>query len=268
MNLGYGLGELFSKYNILLNGTDRIYVEPLAKRDYILENTTPYSILIDNFLEIKVRAWTKVVVEVAKYLQVNYPLPLEELYSFRTTWSKAAVFGPEKFLDNCVRILDNLYVSTNFTALHSVWFVQDLLEKYNISLSSCYLLIHRSPVAEPLEVQNAIREVVKASFTKYLIEEKGKSEEIAINIVKNFKFINEVLSKITRSYNDFFLYDNTIVLSTYKSRLLIDYKKYSGWTDKQILAVKKYLDYYTDFFTQVYKTMKSERIHLQFIFSN
>ena len=258
MYLGYGLDELFQKYNILLNGTERIYVQSLEKRDYVLENTSPYSIVVDNFLEVKVKAWTKVVEDVAKYLQTNYPLPLEELYAFRTKWSKAAVFGPEKFLDNCVQISENLFVSINFTALHSLWFVQDILEKYNIDLSSCYLLIHRSPVAEPLEVQNAVREVVKTSFTNYLIEEKGKSKEAAINIVENFKFINAVLSKITRSYYDFFLFDSPAILSTYKSKLICDYKKYSGWTEKQILTVKKYLDYYTDFFTQVQKTMKLE----------
>ena len=256
MYLGYGLDELFQKYNILLNGTQRIYTQSLTKRDYVLENTTPYSIVIDNFLEIKIKAWTKVVVGVVKYLQANYPLPLEELYEFRTDWSKAAVFGPEKFLDNCVEVCDGLFVSVNFTALHSLWFIQDILKKYKIDLSTCYLLIHRAPVAEPVEVQNAVREVVKNSFTRYLIDEKKKTEEIAINIVKNFKHINLVLSQITRSYYDFFLFDNPIPLATYKSKLILEYKKYSGWSEKQIEIVKKYLDYYTDFFRQVSKTMK------------
>ena len=265
MEIGHGLEALFKKHKILLSGTERIYVQSLAKRDYILENTTPYSIVIDNFLEIKVRAWTKVVVEVAKYLQLNYPLPLDDLYSFRTKWSKAVVFGKEKFLDNCVQIDENLFVSTNFTALHSLWFIQDLLEKYKISLSSCYLLIHRSPIAEPLEVQNAIRKVVKESFTNYLIEEKGKSSETAINIAKNFEFINDVLAKISRTYYDFFLFDNTVTLSNYKSKLIADYEIYSGWSVKQITTAKKYLDYYTDFFTEVKKTMKLARIHLQSI---
>ena len=259
MYLGYGLDELFQKYNILLNGAQRIYTQSLTKRDYVLENTTPYSIVIDNFLEIKIKAWTKVVVGVVKYLQANYPLPLEELYEFRTDWSKAAVFGPEKFLDNCVEVCDGLFVSTNFTALHSIWFIQDVLKKYKIDLSTCYLLIHRAPIVEPVEVQNAVREVVKDSFKRYLIDEKKKTEEVATNIVKNFKYINAVLSKITRSYYDFFLFDSPISLANYKSKLILEYKKYSGWSEKQIKIVKKYLDNYTDFFSLVCKTMKETK---------
>lgn len=256
MKLGYGLDELFNKHNILLIGTERIYVQSLRERDYVLENTTPFSIVIDNFLEIKVKAWTKVVEGVAKYLQSNYPLPLEELYAFRTKWSKAAVFAPEKFLDNCVQIGEKLYVSQNFTALHSLWFIQDLLEKYKIDLTTCYLLIHRSPVSEPIEVQDAVRTAVKDLFTEFMINHKGKSKEAAENIVKNFKYINAVLSKITRSYYDFFLFDSANLLSTYKSKLLIDYKSYCGWTEKQRDTAKKYLDYYTEFFTELKKTLK------------
>lgn len=268
MKIGYGLDDLFNKYNIVLNGDERIYVQSLTERDYNLESTTPFCLVIDNFLELREKAWTRIVKGVAKYLQTNYPLPLDELYEYRTEWSKAAVFGPDKFLDNCEKVCEDLYVSVNFTALHSLWFIQDLLKLYKIDLSSCYLMIHRSPIAEPLEVQEAIRKVVKNSFTNYLIETKGKDKEKALKIVDNFKYLNAVLSKITRSYYDFFLLDSALILSIYKSKLLQEYRKYVIWNDKQLASVKRYLDYFTDFHTEIKKILSKMKHHLTSISAN
>ena len=268
MKIGHGLDELFNKYNIVLNGDERIYAQTLVERDYNLESTTPFCLVIDGFLELREKAWTRIVKGVAQYLQANYPLPLDELYDYRTQWSKAAVFGPDKFLDNCEYVCEDLYVSVNFTALHSLWFIQDLLKLYKIDLSTCYLLIHRSPIAEPHEVQDAIRKVVKESFTNYLIEEKGKEKEKAIKIVDNFKYINSVLSKITRSYYDLFLLDSALILSIYKSKILQDYKKYVSWNDKQLAQVKRCLDYFTDFHTEIKKVLSKTKPHLTSISAN
>lgn len=268
MKIGHGLDELFAKHNILLNKTERIYAQSLVERDYNLENTTPFCLVVDGYLELREKAWTKIVKGVATYLQSNYPLPLEELYNFRTKWSKAAVFGPTNFLNNCACVAPNLYVSVNFTSLHSLWFVQDLFELYKVDLSNCYLLIHRSPYAEPIEVQNYIIDVVKESFTNYLISERDKKPEIAQKIVKNIEYLNKILEKVSRSYFNFFLIDSPITLSNLKSRLLIDHGKYVAWSEKQLASARNCLDYYTDFFREIGKVMSLGNRHLSSINAN
>lgn len=40
------------------------------------------------------------------------------------------------------------------------------------------------------------------------------------------------------SYNDFFLFDDTLALSNYKSRLIKDYPKYIQWNESQVKTVK------------------------------
>lgn len=57
-------------------------------------------------------------------------------------------------------------------------------------------------------------------------------------IVKNFDALNKVLSKMGTSYNDFFLFDDTLALSNYKSRLIKDYPKYIQWNESQVKTVK------------------------------
>ena len=256
MKLGYGLDEVFKKYNIFLFGTERIYSQSLIERDYDLENTIPYFLIIDNRLRLTFKAWTTTIIEIVTYLQKYYPLPLEELYNFRTKWSKAQIFGPNKFIANCKQIDNNLFVSVNFTALHSLWFIQDILQFYKIDLSTCHLLIHRPPSAEPKEVQNIVSKVVKESFTSYLVDEKNKSADFAKKVVDNFKYFNKVLFQISKSKYDFFLIDSASTLSNYKSRVLIDYKKYTVWSEKQLKIAKECLDYYTDFFTAIKTFLK------------
>lgn len=257
MTFGHGLDELFKEYKVLVFRTERIYIESLTNRNFDLENTTPYSLLIDNYFEARDRAWTKIIVKALQYLQLNYPRPLEELYSFHTEWSNARVFGPEKFIQNCEFVSDNLFVSVNFTSRHALWFIQDILKLYNIDLSSCYILIHRSPSSEPKPVREYIERVVKAAFRNFLINEKKKSEMSADNIIKSLETMNKVLAKMSPGYNNLFLFDTALVLSNYKSKLLHEHSKYCVWSDKQITIVKKCLDFYTEFFSKVTKYLDS-----------
>lgn len=252
---GNGLDSLFAKYNVVCVGTTRIYGHSLADRSWNVENTAPFCVVVNGELELWDRAWSKIVKGIVQYLQATYPIDKEILYQYRTEWSKAQVFGKEKFIINSEKICEDLYVSINFTAVHSVWFIQDMLKLYNVDLNKCFLLIHRPPEREPKEIRDTIKNVVTDAF-KFFLKEKGKDDSTIESIMKIFEVINKVQAKISKSYSDFFLMDSTLVVANWKSKLLINYPKFISWSDKQVRMVKKVLDYYTEFYGDVSKTIK------------
>lgn len=65
------------------------------------------------------------------------------------------------------------------------------------------------------------------------------------------------------SYNDFFLFDDTLALSNYKSRLIKDYPKYIQWNESQVKTVQRNLDYITDYYTKVMKDAKKHKKDLE-----
>jgi len=85
-----------------------------------------------------------------------------------------------------------------------------------------------------------------------------KSEESANKIINNIGSLNKVLGKMGTTYNDFFLFDDSTALSNFKSRLLLDYRKYTTWNDHQLETAQRYLDYITNFYTKLKKEAKDK----------
>ena len=155
------------------------------------------------------------LVEIATLLLKNVTKSTEDLISFRTEWSKNQIFAVEK-KTNHKPLNDNLYLNCNHTAQHSCWLIQDLLKFFEVDLASVTLIIHRSPKAEPKEVKTLIKSEYQNHFKKHLCNEKGISEEQADIIIKLIdEDLNKILSKITPSYNDFFLFDDNAYFYNY-----------------------------------------------------
>lgn len=72
-------------------------------------------------------------------------------------------------------------------------------------------------------------------------------------VLKVMNVINKYLPNISKSYYDFYLIDNTLNVSSYKSRFLKDCNKFVKWDDKKMQTVKKYLDLFTKFCGVYYK---------------
>ena len=269
--------NLFQKYGFLTNGFNRQYVSHVNERKYDFENTTPnqLQILVPSQWEnpkshdvnpslktFNETSWLRLVEALFNYLQDKTPKAKEELLSFRTDWSKAANFSETKTIDNMVKVED-LYMSVNFTSTHSTWFIGDILKFYGVK--NGYLFIHRAPIAEPKEIVDIVLQTRKEGFRKYLIDKCGKSEEKANKIISAFNVFNKILSKTTSSYYDFFLFDNTLSLSNYKSRMMLDITKYVVWSDSQIATARKYLDYYSNYCTALMKESKKHQEDFEFI---
>ena len=270
--------KLFQKYGFLTNGFNRQYVSHVNERKYDFENTTPnqLQILVSPQWEdpkshavnpaiktFEESSWIRLVEALFNYLQSKAPKAKEELISFRTDWSKAAIFSETKTINNMIQVGD-LYISVNFTATHSAWFIGDLLKLYGVNVG--YLFVHRAPIAEPKEIVDMVLQSRKEGFKNYLIEKCGKSEEKANKILSVFvNVFNKILSKMTSSYYDYFLFDNTLSLSNNKSKMLIDIGKYVIWSDSQIATARKYLDYYSNYCTSLMKESKKHQKDFEFI---
>lgn len=57
---------------IVFEGKKRYYVEDLTKRDFILENTTPHLLKIDDF-DFNENTWVEMIRSLTLYLILKYP---------------------------------------------------------------------------------------------------------------------------------------------------------------------------------------------------
>lgn len=268
---------LFQTYGFLTNGLNRQYVSHANERKYDFENTTPNQLQIlvppqwddpnshavnPALHTFEASSWLRLVEQLFNYLQSKDPKTNEELLAFRVDWSKADIFTKTKTIDNMVNVGD-LYMSVNYTATHSAWFIGDLLTFYNINVG--YLFVHRAPIAEPKEIVDMVLQKRKEGFKKYLILKYGKSLERADKIVSSFNAFNSILKKMSSAYYDFFLFDNTQQLSNYKSRMILDIRKFVVWSDEKIEVAKKYLDYYSNYCTALMKEARKHEDDYTFI---
>ena len=212
----------------------------------------------------KSRSWVQLLEKLILYLQSKNPKTREELFAFRTDWSKAAIFSDYMAHENMIEIGDRLFFSVNYTATHSSWIVGDLLEFYGLHLG--YLVLHKPPVAEPEEVRTEVGKMRREEFKQFLISNCMKSEENASKIINNFESINKVLVKMNSSYDDFFLFDDPVMLATYKSKYLKDLNKYTSWDETKIQTVRRYLDYLTEYFKIAKKESRKHKEDLEFRF--
>ena len=140
--------------NIVFEGKRRYYIEDLTERDYFLENTTPYKLEYKDYC-LSETSWGEMLRSLAILLldlfqHVN-------IFEFRCPWSKQIMFSNER-KTNYKMINENLYINCGHTALHSCWFIQDLLDFFNINKSEVKLLIHRPSSAETTEIKRTLEQ--------------------------------------------------------------------------------------------------------------
>ena len=193
--------------NLLFIGGRRYYIEDLTQRDYILENTTPREITISNE-KIADSSWGSLLVKITDLLISKRTKSESELLDFNVPWSKKQMFSVNK-KTNHKPLSCGLYINCNHTALHSCWLLQDLLDFFEIDKSDVFLIIHRAPSSEPKEIRSYIKNENKKQIKSYLCGVCRKTQEEAesiIGVIDNC--LNKILQKLSRSYNDFFLFDD------------------------------------------------------------
>lgn len=235
--------------NIVFEGKRRYYVEDLTQRDYTLENTTPYQFKLGEYI-IEDNAWTKMVLKIVRLLLYLYPHYRETIINFYCPWSKATIISrnPNK---NYKEIYQGLYLNCNHTALHSCWLIQDLLDYFNIDKLSVSLLIHRPCSAEPQEVKNYVEKRFKKGFVEYIMLHYKATEEQANNVIMIIgRYLNPILSKISRSYTNLFLFDDYTTLTIYVKKIREQISITNAFSEKAKVRFNKYLDWLLKYYKE------------------
>ena len=235
--------------NVVFVGKKRYYVQDLTQKDFTLENTTPYKIKLLG-KEIEEHSWGALLQACSAYLVELDPTYMAKLLSFKCSWSKQNMYDvTSKTNYRCVK--DGLYVNANHTALHSCWFLQELLTFLGIDLSKVEFLIHRPCSAEPKEVRDFIEAQFKSGFTTFICDSFGKDLEHAKKTVLFIeKYLNPLLKDISKSYTNFFLFDDNVILASYSKKVRDQINNSIKFEEKAKKALNKSLDYLVKFYKE------------------
>ena len=234
--------------NVVFEGKRRYYIEDLTQRDYSLENTTPYQLEIHGHV-IDEHAWGAMLCKVSDLLLNLYPEYKDRIFDFRCAWSKQTMYSAEQKTNYKV-VKDGLYINVNHTALHSCWFLQDLLAFFHVDLAHVHFLIHRPSSAEPKRVKDYIEKRFKRNFIEYISSKYGKPKAYGEKVVLVFeKYFNPMLKSVSKSYTNFFLFDDNATLSNYIKKV----REKIFVSLKFDMKVKETLNKYLDYLVKYYK---------------
>lgn len=233
--------------NVVFEGKKRYYIEDLTERNYRLENTTPYQLEILGHA-IEEHSWVNLLCRAAEVLLDIFPDYREKVLDFRCSWSKAEMFSLEK-RTSFKPIEQGLYINCNHTALHACWFLQDLLDFFGVDKSTVSFLIHRPSSAEPKKVRDYVEQRFKRNFAEYIKSNYNKPDEYADKVIRIIdKYLNSLLVKISKSYTNFFLFDDNAILSNYVKKVREIINSDLRYDDKTKKVLNKYLDYLVSFY--------------------
>lgn len=231
--------NIFEKYHIVHIKGCRYYTINLMEQEYNFENTIPYCCIIKS-VEILSSSWKGMIVKLCEYLDSINPKERQELLKVENTWGKQKVFSECKKTN--FTAFKGIYINTNHTSVHAMWTIQIILNLYLDTLNDCKFIIKRSPSAEPLEIREYAKRKTIDGFKKYLEIQCNKSLENIEGVIKNLEIINKkLLSKITTSYYDIFLFENPTYISNYANKILAYATERCPYTKLQIKTIKKSL---------------------------
>ena len=225
----------------------RYYVEDLTKRDITLECATPHILKI-NDIELKENSWVELIRNLSAYLISTSNIGKEKILDFKTEWSKKKMFSDLEET-NFKMIDDNLYVNCNHTADHSCWFIQDLLDYFNIDKSKVYFLIHRPPFCEPKDAKEFFKNKFKEEFSLLLKYNYHKDDISISKTLSNIEnYMNPILAKLSKSYNDFMLFDYYLTFIYYQIKFVEEIDSNLRYSDKNKIIMKRYLEYLKQYY--------------------
>ncbi len=241
------LEKLYEKYNVTLVRKKRIYKENLVKRDYNLSDAVPYSFKFREFVS-NTHSWGNLLYDMVEYFNYLYKFELRKLLNFSVSWSKQDIFSVDKKV-NSKQLSNGLFLNCNHTALHSCWLIQDLLEFYDIDTDEVELYVHKSWENEPKEIVKIVEAEFKKSFASFLMTNYSKPYNKAEQIINNIEnSMNPKLRDISRTYSNFFLFDDYAVLANYITKFKQSIESNFKIPEKNKIIYNRYLLYLSEYY--------------------
>lgn len=244
------MDELFQKYRLTISDRGlHLYDEDLSKRDFCLESTTPYRFSYKG-TNIEEGTWKRLLPRIADFLFSISDKTAEEALQFRVDWTKQPIFYSREEKANMVPLQNKLFLNCNFTAVHSVWCLQDLLDFFGIPREECKLIIHRPCGAEPPEIRDYFLRIRKKDFSAYLKGIYQYDDERIVKIISNIDFFSKnYLSKFSKSYDNLFLFDSGNTFYNYTEKLVCEIEKTGN--EKQTQLAKRYTIFLRKFYASI-----------------
>lgn len=246
------MDELFQKYRLIISDRGlHLYDENLLERDFCLESTTPYRFSYKG-TNIEEGTWKRLLPRIADFLFSISDKTTEEALQLRVDWTKQPFFYSSEEKVNMAQLQNQLYLNCNFTAVHSVWCLQDLLDFFGIPREDCKLIIHRPCGAEPPEIRDYFLKSRKKDFSSYLKGVYQYDDERIAKIISNIDFFSKnYLAKFSKSYDNLFLLDSEAVVYSYMEKLVSEVEK--GGTEKQTKMVTRYVLFLKRFYAAIFR---------------
>ena len=238
--------ELEKKYRIIYIGKQRYYLYDLSKKEYDLEATTPVSLETIDHTFIS-SSWKDILLSVLRYYLEKYPAKREYFLKYNYPWAPFCPFfeipGTYNF-----EVANDLYLKCKLNAVHACWFLRDILNSFDIPLSSCRFILYRPPYSEPEECKNFFKKKTLEGFKFYCTSIKKYPLEKAEQIINNITKLNKYLERMSKSYNDFFLFSDVNTFYIYKDKF-IRYLEKERHVNSKVLNISKFcltvlLNYY------------------------
>ena len=234
-------------HDVVFSGLRRYYVENLAVRDFTLEGSIPYQLEIFDKV-VQDNSWGNFLCKVVLLLLDKYPEKREDIVNFRTDWTKVPMFTVER-KTNSKPIYNDLFLNCNHTALHSCWLLQDILNYFEVDVSTVRFIINRPTSIEQKKIIEHIEKLFILGFKAYLSRQYNFDSEKADKVVANiYKFLNPVLGTISKSYTNLFLFDDLATLAGYIKKVRDVIQKSIKFDIKAKNVLSKYLMYLSDYY--------------------
>lgn len=113
------------------------------------------------------------------------------------------------------------------------------------------MLIHRPSSAGPKNVKEYIEKRFKKNFAHYICVHYNKPDEYAQKTISNIeKYLNPILKTVSKSYTNFFLFDDNATLSNYIKKVRERVMKDIRFEEKAKKLLNRYLDYLVEFYKE------------------
>ena len=226
--------------NIVYVNHRRFYSLDLTQEYNNLENSIPK---LFKYKDIKIssNSWGDMAVQIVEELNKINPKTTEELLSVQYPFSdKYEVFSKEKKTNYSACL--GVYLCTNHGANRALSAIKTLITFYGVDLKDVYFLLNRHPGAESKECRDYFRAITIDHMKTYFVEVKNYNLNKTNAIIENLKELNKTLAKLSKSYDDFFLFDTDQAYYQY-AEIVRDYIEKHRQSQEQYNITKKTLEF-------------------------
>ena len=244
------------KYGFYLDGLERVYKLDLDASYHNLEFTTPVKLIINGY-KIEDNAWSNLILKLNLY--IHSVKPYINLLDFEPSWGDCNPFSKRQISPIWSKIDDNLYCYRSFDSDHSYRFIVEILDYCGFDMDDSYILVHRSPRAEPKEVVDYFSKQIKTKFKEYLQDNYQYDDNRCEKIIRNIDGpMNKILSDMSQSYNDWFSFTNMPRLSSFASKYSRYIYEKTTLKDNAIKQILRYLEMIKNFYHYIVFDIKFE----------